>query len=171
MRITFAFIAFFSLPLFSLAQNDPVPTYLTSQDFPDSVRNLQGVAFNDEQITFGKILDRYKGKKVVIDVWASWCRDCLTGYPKLHDLMKRTAGKDLVYLFLSIDESDQKWKNTIAKFSMLGEHYRFPVGWKNSLSSYIALDWVPRYMVVNENGRIIEPKKITSEEIEKVLTK
>lgn len=171
MRTTFIFIAFCSLPLFSFAQNDPVPAYLTIQDFPDSVRNLQGVALNGEEISFGKMLDKYKGKKVVIDIWASWCRDCLVGYPKLHELMKRTAGQDLVYLFLSIDENDQKWKNAITKFSMLGEHYRLPSGWENPLSSYIALDWVPRYMVVNENGRIVEPKKITSEEIKKVLKK
>ncbi len=171
MRIPFIFITLCSLPLFSFAQNDPVPAYLTTQHFPDSVRNLQAVALNGEELTFGKMLDQYKGKKVVIDIWASWCRDCLVGYPKLDDLMKRTAGEDLVYLFVSVDDNDQKWRNAISRFSMTGEHYRLPSGWKNSLSSYIVLDWVPRYMVVNEDGRIVEPKTITSEEMEKALKK
>src|SRR6187431_1541086 len=86
MRLTFIFIALCSLPLFSFAQNDPVPAYLTIQPFPDSVLNLQAVALNGEILTFGKMLDKYKGKNVVIDIWASWCRDCIVGYPKLHDL-------------------------------------------------------------------------------------
>ena len=28
------------------------------------------------------VLNLHKGKKVLIDVWASWCADCVRGFPK-----------------------------------------------------------------------------------------
>ncbi len=152
----------------AIAQNDPVPTYLVNQDFPDSVKRLAAVDLQGTATTFGQILEKYSGRKVVLDIWASWCRDCIVGYPKLAHLMKRTEA-NTVYLFLSIDENAQKWKNTISNFGMKGEHYRVTSGWKNPLSSYVALDWVPRYIVIDENGRIVSPKTITSEELERVL--
>ena len=40
-------------------------------------------ATDKTDITFEKILNKYKGKIVVIDVWASWCSDCIKGLPKV----------------------------------------------------------------------------------------
>jgi thiol-disulfide isomerase/thioredoxin len=33
-----------------------------------------------------KYLKKYKGKTLVIEVWASWCGDCVKAMPKLKDL-------------------------------------------------------------------------------------
>ena len=169
MRITYTLLFVCLVSLAAFAQNAPVPAYLTTQDFPDSVKVLRVVPLQGKARSFGEMLDQYKGKKVVLDIWASWCRDCLVGYPKLDDLMKRTADQNVVYVFLSIDEKADKWKTAIERFSMQGEHYRIPAGWKNRLSNYGALDWVPRYMLLNEEGRVIGGKAITSEELETML--
>ena len=55
-----------------------------------------------EEITFHEIINQYKGKKVVIDIWASWCSDCIEGMPKVKEL--QAEYKDAVYLFLSLAE-------------------------------------------------------------------
>ena len=39
-----------------------------------------------ETITFEKVLDKHKGKVIVLDVWASWCSDCIKAMPKLKQL-------------------------------------------------------------------------------------
>jgi thiol-disulfide isomerase/thioredoxin len=37
----------------------------------------------NEPIAFSEILKKYEGKTIVIDVWASWCSDCIKGMPKV----------------------------------------------------------------------------------------
>ena len=52
------------------------------------------MAVNGEYITFEETLNIYRGKPVLIDVWASWCPDCIKGMPKVHDLQNQF--KDIV---------------------------------------------------------------------------
>ena len=147
-----------------LSQNTPVPQYLTTQSFPDSVQALGMQTLKGRTLTFGDMLEIYKGKKVVIDIWGSWCRDCIVGYPKLDALRNETGEENVVYVFLSTDQEIRKWKNAIDRFKIKGEHYLLDGAWKNTLSSYIVLDWVPRYFVLDENGKMILPKAIQADD-------
>jgi thiol-disulfide isomerase/thioredoxin len=165
--VTFSFVLFFVTKIFS--QNDPVPDYVTAQDFPDSVKILLIEDLAGKRITFGQMLASYKGKKVLIDIWGSWCRDCIVGYPKLEELRKHVGEKNIAYVFLSADKDKQKWKNAISKYNIRGDHYILDGAWVNSLSHYLVLDWVPRYLVLDENGRVIMAKAIVADN--KVLKK
>jgi thiol-disulfide isomerase/thioredoxin len=146
-------------------QNEPVPDYLTKQDFPDSVMVLKVTSLEGKQLTFSEMINAYQGKTIVVDMWASWCRDCIVGLPKLEKLKKETGEELVVYLFLSVDKDDEKWRSAIKRFNIRGEHYRIEGGWKTPLANYIVLDWVPRYMVLNQNGRVVMPKAIEADEI------
>ena len=35
------------------------------------------------------VLDKHKGKKILIDVWASWCRDCIVRLTKFENNYKK----------------------------------------------------------------------------------
>lgn len=146
----------------SFGQDKPVPGYLMKQDFPDSVRALSLTARDGKRVAFGDVLDTYQGKKVVVDIWASWCRDCIVGLPKLEELKKKTDHNQVAYVFLSVDKDELKWKRAIERFGIPGTHYRIETGWDNPLSSYIVLDWIPRYLVLNEKSEVIMPKAISA---------
>ncbi len=49
-------------------------------------------------------LDRYKGKVVLLDVWASWCAPCKEELPLLDDLGARLGKRGVVIIAVSIDE-------------------------------------------------------------------
>ena len=156
---------FASLSIPGFSQNAAAPAYLTTQDFPDSVRSLGMETPDGSRLNFGEMLRKYEGKKILLDIWGSWCRDCIIGYPKLDQLRQEVGEQDVVYVFLSTDKDSKKWKNAIEKFDIRGEHYLMDGAWKNSLSGYIVLDWVPRYLVLDEAGRIIIPKAVTAEDV------
>lgn len=141
-----------------IGQDRPAPDYLLSQELPDSVKSTHLISLNGGSITLSEILDSYKGRKVLVDFWASWCRDCIVTLPKYRKLRKKT--KNVAYLLLSVDEDDSKWKSAISRFNIEGDHFRFAQGWKSPLSNYVDLDWIPRYMVIDEQGNIIGPKSI-----------
>ena len=121
--------------------------------FSDKALSDRLVTLEGESISFSEILKKYKGKKVVIEVWASWCSDCIKGMPKLKELQNE-YNQDIVYLFLSLDKTQKSWKKGIEKYNVRGEHYYLPSGWKGDFCASIDLDWIPRYMVVAPSGTI-----------------
>ncbi len=120
--------------------------------FSDKVLKSSFVSLENETTTLEEILNQYKGKKILIDVWASWCGDCIKGLPALVKVQKQYP--NTVYLFLSIDESLEDLKTGIAKYGLSGEHYLSPSGWKGDFSEFLDLDWIPRYLLINESGTI-----------------
>lgn len=117
---------------------------------------------NGNDISFSKILETYKGKQIVIDVWASWCKDCINGMPKVQAL--QDANKDTVFLFLSLDKTNQSWKKGIEKYNVKGEHYYLKSGWKGDLATFLDLDWIPRYLVIDKTGNITVFKAIKADD-------
>ena len=167
MVLTALFIGLFS----SCAQNQSAPEYLMTQDFPDSVMQFKVQNIKGDMITFKDVLELHKGKKVVLDFWASWCKDCMQGLPSLQSLQKETPNAD--YVFLSLDKTELRWKNSIKKNTINGDHYFLAEGWKNKLTNYIGLDWIPRYMILDEKGKVIYAKatKASDKEFRKILFK
>lgn len=131
--------------------------------FSDKALEDVFVSKDDKNIAFKEILSKYKGKKIVIDVWASWCKDCVGGLPKVKALQKEYP--EVVFLFLSLDKSVESWKKGIDRFEVLGEHYFMQSGWKGDFAKFLNLDWIPRYMVVDEQGEISLFKAIKSTDI------
>ena len=52
------------------------------------------LATDGSQVAFKDILKQYKGKTLVIEVWASWCGDCVKAMPKLKELQDWVWDKD-----------------------------------------------------------------------------
>ena len=158
----FVALVFVCVSIVSTAQDQPVPEYVMVNEFPDSVASFSLTTPEGNVTTFGEMLRSYRGKKVVIDIWASWCRDCIIGLPALDDLKKKTGESSVVYVMLSVDKDVDKWKSAIARFNIAGPHFLAAGGWKNPLASYIVLDWVPRYLIMDETGKVVMPKAIVA---------
>ncbi|URM35312.1 TlpA family protein disulfide reductase [Flavobacterium anhuiense] len=112
------------------------------------------LATDGSQLTFKNILKKYKGKTLVIEVWASWCGDCVKAMPKLKELQANNP--DVSYLFISADKTADKWKAGIEKHELnKGDHYMMNDGMKGLFGKAIDLDWIPRYIVVDKTGKIV----------------
>ncbi|WP_421150051.1 TlpA family protein disulfide reductase [Seonamhaeicola sp. NFXS20] len=133
-------------------------TEKTPTQFSEAALNDTFITLEGNEVSFKSILEKNKGKTIVIDVWASWCGDCLKGMPKVKEL--QAAHKDVVYVFLSLDKTQDAWKKGIKKYDVVGDHYFMKSGWKGPFGSFIKLDWIPRYMMVNEAGEIVVFKVI-----------
>ena len=139
---------------------------MANRAFPDSVASVLLYSLKGKELPLSEILAAHRGQRVVIDFWASWCRDCIVGLPKLNRLMEETAGHPVDYVFISLDKDKGKWRSAIKRFGIPGEHYRMKNGWKNTLSNYVGLDWIPRYLVLDETGRVRMPKAVSADEPE-----
>ena len=48
-------------------------------------------------------LDRYQGKVVLLNVWATWCAPCLEEMPSMERLYQQMSGTDFEILAVSVD--------------------------------------------------------------------
>lgn len=113
------------------------------------------------EVTFEKILKKHKGKVTVIEVWASWCGDCVKAMPKVKDMQTNNPNVD--YVFISMDKAFDKWKNGIAKHELKGDQYWATDGMKGAFGKAIDLDWIPRYIILDKKGKVITYRAIETD--------
>jgi thiol-disulfide isomerase/thioredoxin len=145
-----------------------VTTLLSCQNrvetqFSEAALNDDLLTLNDVSILFKSILEKHQGKTVFIDVWASWCKDCLKGLPSVKALQTEHPEVDFVYL--SLDKTQKAWKKGIKRLEIKGDHYFMKSGWKGAMGTFLDLDWIPRYMIVDKQGKIKVFKAIETTDI------
>ena len=59
--------------------------------------------------TLQTILDKYKGKIILIDIWATWCGPCKFGHEKMKPLKEELSDKDIVYVYLTSPTSNEHY--------------------------------------------------------------
>jgi thiol-disulfide isomerase/thioredoxin len=111
------------------------------------------LAIDGGQVAFKDILKKHKEKTLLIEVWASWCGDCIKAMPKLKELQANNP--DVAYLFISMDKTADKWKAGIAKHDIKGDHFMANDQMKGVFGKAIDLDWIPRYIIIDKTGKIV----------------
>ena len=142
------------------------PTVFSEEALNDTVMNIQ-----HEELLFKEMLKAHKGKKVVLNVWASWCRDCILALPKLKDFQRENS--EVAYVFVSTDRNVAIWKRALKKYNIKGTHYFMKNGMDSAFGDFLNSNWIPRYLVINENGFVdlFKAKQITDPRIANALKK
>jgi len=116
--------------LFTLLNCGETPTQFSEAVLADTF-----IALDNEKVKFEEVLSKHKGKQIVINVWASWCRDCIVGMPDLKDLQAEFTNAEFV--FLSVDRNETAWKRSLKKYNLKGDHYFLPEGQKGVFGDFL----------------------------------
>lgn len=98
------------------------------------------------------ILDKYKGKAVLIDIWQTWCGPCRYGHKMLAPVKEELKNKDIAFVYITSPSSPvTKWQNMVTEIS--GDHYYLT----NEQYSYVMdkiMDskGVPTYAIYDTDG-------------------
>lgn len=93
-----------------------------------------------------------KGKYVLIDFWASWCRPCLQEMPYLVDVYDRYKSKGFEIVGVSTDTDLVAWHNVIDKLNLQWLHFNEPT---EELAKTYNLMGIPASFLVDPSGKII----------------
>jgi thiol-disulfide isomerase/thioredoxin len=109
-------------------------------------------------LTFEEILSNQKGKIVLVDFWASWCSPCRKEMPFLKDLKSKFNENELKVIEISIDKDYSAWVRASKLESLSKEEDNYIIAnWKkSSLYKNYKIKTIPRYLLFDKNGKIID---------------
>jgi len=96
--------------------------------------------------------NQYKGKKIVLNFWATWCPPCVAEMPSMQALYNDYKDK-AVFLFVANDDDE-----AIQKFLTKG-NYAIPVYRELTLApKLLQTNSLPTTYIINEKGEIVIDK-------------
>ncbi|MFH0761106.1 MAG: TlpA disulfide reductase family protein, partial [Bacteroidota bacterium] len=138
----------------------PIKDYYESvkADFTEQMKFVD----NTDQInTLEQCLAKMKGKKLYVDVWATWCIPCKDEFKHNESLKAYLKPKGFEVLYISIDheEKDRQWREMIKYYNLEGYHIRASEEFASDLRKILGDNGalgVPHYLLVDEYGKIID---------------
>lgn len=102
-------------------------------------------------------LTDYKGKHVLIDVWATWCKPCVYEIPYLQKLEKDFAGKPIEFLSISIDDDSTRWRKFLDKKEMHGNQLWNGKDKSQGFGKEFLIQGIPRFILIDPEGNFLDP--------------
>ena len=92
------------------------------QELKPKMLNEQAPAFSLKDISGKPVkLSDYRGKIVVLDLWATWCQPCIASFPAMQVMVKKHP--DIVFLFIAVEEKE---KDRLARVKGFIEKSKYP---------------------------------------------
>ncbi len=94
----------------------------------------------------------FKGKVVYMDFWATWCGPCKQQLPHSKVLKQQLEGKDIVFLYVSTDTAEDRWKKMVADEQLPGVHV---IAGSSGIAGKYNVTGIPKYFLIGKDGKII----------------
>ena len=113
-------------------------------------------------------LSSLKGKYVLIDFWASWCKPCRDENPNVVKAFDKFNTKNFTILGVSLDKEKDPWIKAIEKDNLKWTQVSDLQYWNNSAAVMYHVQGIPQNFLVDPNGKIVG-KNLRGVELESKL--
>ncbi len=138
---------------------DAIVTALDSQERRLGVRG-QSIDFDGLVDLDGKPLDwsAYKGKVVLVDFWATWCRPCLKELPNIRDVHKEFGAKGFEVLSINMDEDLAEARKFLTENAFPWKTYHSSdstaLGFKSNIAKRLGINAIPFLVLIGADGKV-----------------
>lgn len=152
-RILIALIPILFIVLYSCKSDvrEPENNDVTIKEQPNQPKMLPSFAMIDAQGNTVQ-LESFKGRKVFVNLWATWCPPCRAEMPSIEELYSKTDKEKAVFIMLSLDDNFDKAKNYAVKQNMQAPIY-YPA---QNLPELLNTESIPATYIFNENGELVK---------------
>ena len=124
-------------------------------------------------------LAEFRGKIVIIDVWATWCGGCIKKLPYFIKVKEKYKDrKDVEFITVSIDDvgSFDKWKKFLEERGYTSGINLIAFARKNPFCDDYGIMGVPKYFIIGKDGKFLSrdvpgPGDGFEEMVDEVLSK
>ena len=106
-----------------------------------------------------KIMEPFKGKFVLLDVWGTWCGPCKEALKHSTEEYARLKDYDIQYLYLANRSPMDSWENIIKEYNVSGDnvaHYNLPEEQQSAIERYLNVMAFPTYKLFDRNGNLLD---------------
>jgi len=100
-------------------------------------------------------LSSFRGKYVLIDFWASWCRPCRVENPNVVAAFQQFKNKNFTVLGVSLDQDKNNWLNAIKEDNLTWTQVSDLQYWNNAVARQFQISSIPQNLLIDPNGKII----------------
>jgi thiol-disulfide isomerase/thioredoxin len=138
------------------SRNAPPPTGIATGTLPEGFKPMDppiqmgGVPFQDADGKTVTLAD-FKGRPILLNIWAKWCAPCLAEMPKLNQLQAEAAPGTIAVVTVAVDEPDgAKVRNFLAnrRWDALKPYFD-P---KNDFAKALDIKSIPVSLLIDRNG-------------------
>jgi len=114
----------------------------------------------DKEISLAQIS---KGRYVLLDFWASWCRPCRMANPRLVELYEKykdakfkDAKNGFTIVSVSMDQRKEAWIKAIESDKLKWEYHMSDLGgWQSKPAALYGVEFIPQAFLVGPDGKIV----------------
>ena len=99
-----------------------------------------------------RLLSEFRGKPLIINVWASWCAPCRQEMGSLERLARRHAGKRFAVIGISTDDYPDAARAFLQKSGTTFSHF---IDSRLLLENMLGADRIPLTLLVDAQGRVL----------------
>ena len=141
-----------TLSFISAAQEDLDLKYATEMLAPGTA--APEFTLNDIEGKQVNIKD-FKGRKVVLLFWASWCPDCRAEVPAIKEMQAAADPSKVAFVSVSFDRTLDACKTYVSENYLGGVQLFDPAGKKESvIGAAYHVKWIPSLYLIDEQGNI-----------------
>ena len=108
-----------------------------------------------------KLLEPYKGKFVLLDIWGTWCGPCKEALSHSTEEYARLKDYDIQFLYLANNSPQTSWENVIKEYNVSGPnvaHYNLPAEQQSAIERHLNVHSWPTYKLFDRNGNLLDLK-------------
>ncbi len=101
-------------------------------------------------------LSSLRGKYVLIDFWASWCKPCRLENPNVVKMYKKYSGKNFEIYGVSLDRDRDKWLEAIKEDKLTWPHVSDLQFWNSAAAQLYNIQSIPFTLLIDPEGNVVQ---------------
>ena len=100
-------------------------------------------------------LKDFRGRKVVLVFWASWCPDCRAEVPEVKAMQAAADPSKVAFVSVSFDRTLEALQTYVAENYLPGVQLFDPAGKKDSqVAALYGVKWIPSLYLIGADGKV-----------------